>query len=81
MLASAANVAYFGSASIGWTDKNGVKNQTSVISGTAISESPALYAYMMAAEFLNVPEGKISVTSVGQKTFSNDKISDQVNPL
>ena len=80
-MASAANVAYFGSAKISWIDENGVQNKTSAISGQAISESPALYAFMIATEFLEVPAEKISVTSVGQKIFSNDKISDQVNPL
>lgn len=81
VLASAANVAYFGSANISWADSNGVENQTSVISGIAISESPALYAFMLATEYMEVPADKITITSVGSKTYSNDKISEEVNPL
>ena len=81
VLASAANVAYFGSANITWEDSNGLKDYTSVISGIAISESPALYAFMLATEYMGVPPEKISITSIGSKTYSNDKISEEVNPL
>jgi len=52
-----------------------------VISGIAISESPALYAFMLATEYMNVPPEKVTITSIGSKTYSNDKISEEVNPL
>jgi hypothetical protein len=52
-----------------------------VISGVVVAESPAFYSYMMATEYMEVPPEKIQITSIGAKTFSNNKISAEVNPL
>ena len=82
ILGSSANVLYFDSATLNYTATPGAKSEaSSVISGVVIAESPALYAFMLATEYMEVPADKITITSVGSKTYSNDKISEEVNPL
>ena len=82
ILGSSANVLYFDSAKLEYTPMLG-SNQTgsNVISGVVISESPALYSFMLATEYMEVPADKIQIVSIGSKTFQNDKISKNVNPL
>jgi len=43
---SASNVVYFDSATLNYTDNEGNAQDSNVISGTVIAESPALYAFM-----------------------------------
>lgn len=82
ILGSSANVLYFDSATLNYTATPGAESEaSSVISGVVIAESPALYAFMLATEYMEVPAEKIQIVSIGSKTFQNDKISNNVNPL
>jgi hypothetical protein len=75
--ASATNSIYFNDYK--FTSKNGTVSN--IIGGSSVAESPALYAFFSATEFLNVPQEKISVTVVGAVKKATEKISGRVNPI
>lgn len=81
IIGSASNTIYFDSAKAKFKNKEGEDDESNVISGTVIAESPSLYSFMVASEYMGVPPEKISVTSVGARAFSTDKISNEMNPL
>lgn len=75
--ASASNTVYF--------DPFNYKNETGgtekIIGGGSIAESPALYAFFSAEQFIGVDPSKISMTVVGALHKDTEKISGNVNPI
>lgn len=73
---SASNSVYFNPYKFTY---NGVTKE--IIGGGSIAESPSLYAFFTATEFLQVPPSKISMTVIGGITMDTDKIQGTVNIL
>lgn len=75
--ASASNTVYFDPYQ--YTNKNnGIEK---IIGGGSIAESPALYAFFSAEQFIGVDPSKISMTVVGALHKDTEKISGNVNPI
>ena len=57
-------------------------NQTSVfVGGNIVTGNPAFYAQAYAMEFLEVPAGLISITSIGGDNYKVDEIGSSAGPL
>lgn len=52
-----------------------------IIGGGSIAESPALYAFFSAEQFIGVDPKKISMTVIGALHKDTEKISGNVNPI
>jgi patatin-like phospholipase/acyl hydrolase len=65
---SASNSIYFSPYKFNYKDASGKKVTETINGGISIAESPSLYAFISAVEFLDVPPKKITMTIVGSLT-------------
>ena len=67
--ASASDPLYFSAAGLSYKDSYNSDVSNQYIGGTMVAQNPAMYAYILATDFLKIDPSKITVTTVGDLEF------------